>query len=415
MNCRSALPNLLLTFCIFLAGAAGARDAEARQQGRSAGAENLNFGGPASVEGELEEDAVIKKPAFRFPAVDFKQGLHDRHGLEIAFHYSALYQGASEHLAGREDEAASGILRTLGRWTVLNRDGKNKGALVFSFDHRNRIGTEVAPADLGFEAGYLGIPGTLFSNPGWVLVDLNWQQYVNDGQTAFIAGRYDPNDYLDVLGYANPWTAFQNLAIFLNSSIALPDLSIGLGAGHWFTDQWYGLATINDANGVVTELDAFDDGGEFYKSAEIGWSPSRDERYTHNVHMTAWHADQRDDAGIEESWGVTAGLNWTFTDTWMPFLRAGWSDGAAPLVNATLTAGLLHYRANRSDLIGLAFNWGDPADDALREQYTAEMFYRFQLAQNLAITPSIQLLLDPALNPKDDQVLIAGLRLRLTL
>ena len=255
----------------------------------------------------------------------------------------------------------------------------------------------------------------LFSDIGWALVDLNWQQYLNDGRTGVIFGRYDPNDYLDVLGYGNPWTAFQNLAILFNTSIALPDASIGFGAGHWFTDQWYGLATINDANGVVSEIDFFDGGAEFYSSAEVGWALSRNDRYTHNVHLTGWHADNRDDAGVPESWGFTTGMNWTFDNTWMPFFRAGWSDGEAPLMNATATLGLLHYRANRSDLVGFAGNWGDPADDALDDQYTAELFYRFQIAQNLAITPHVQLIVDPALNPDEDYIWIGGLRMRLTL
>jgi len=381
------------------------------------------FGGPTSVQGELEEEDRINQPAFRFPAIDaalqpwfdYKKDLKDRYGLQFGVHYTTTFQGASDELTGAEDFAASGIFRVLGAWTLVNRDGPNKGTLDFSVDHRHRLGTDIAPSELGFDAGYLGIPAVLFSDIGWALVDLNWQQYLNDGRTGVIVGRYDPNDYLDVLGYGNPWTAFQNLAILFNTSIALPDASIGFGAGHWFTDQWYGLATINDANGVVSEIDFFEGGAEFYSSAEVGWTLSRKDRYTHNVHFTGWHADNRDDAGVPESWGFTTGMNWTFDNTWMPFFRAGWSDGEAPLMNATATLGVLHYRADRSDLIGFAVNWGNPADDALEDQYTGELFYRLQLSQNLAITPHVQLLIDPALNPDEDHLWIGGIRIRLTL
>ncbi len=382
-----------------------------------------DFGGPTSVRGELEEEDRIKEPAFRFPAIDTalqpwfdtKKDLNDRLGLQFGVHYTTTFQGASDALPGADDAAASGIFRVLGTWTLLNRDGPNKGTLDFSVDHRHRLGTDIAPSDLGFDAGYLGIPAVLFSDIGWALVDLNWQQYLNDGRTGVIIGRYDPNDYFDVLGYGNPWTAFQNLAILFNTSIALPDAMLGIGAGHWLTDQWYGLATINDANGVVSDIDFFEGGAEFYSSAEVGWALSRQDRYTHNVHLTGWHADERDDAGVPESWGFTTGMNWTFDDTWMPFFRAGWSDGEAPLMNQTATLGLLHYRANRSDLIGFAMNWGNPSDDALDDQYTGELFYRLQLSQNLAITPSVQLLIDPALNPDEDHIWIGGIRIRLTL
>jgi len=89
------------------------------------------------------------------------------------------------------------------------------------------------------------------------------------------------------------------------------------------------------------------------------------------------------------------------------------SDGAAPLMNKTATAGLIH-RFHKSDLVGLGFNWGDPSNDTLRDQYSSELFYRFQFSQNLAFTPSVQLLIDPALNPSEDQIWVFGLRARLT-
>jgi porin len=79
----------------------------------------------------------------------------------------------------------------------------------------------------------------LFSDAGLLLVDFNWQQYFNNGQSVFMVGRFDPNDYHDVLGYANPWTAFSNLDSLINMSIALPDVSMGLAAGHWFENSTY--------------------------------------------------------------------------------------------------------------------------------------------------------------------------------
>ena len=68
----------------------------------------------------------------------------------------------------------------------------------------------------------------------------------------------------------------------------------------------------------------------------------------------------------------------------------------------------------RSDVAGIGINWGDPPADALREQTSIEAFWNFQFAQNLAFTPSVQLLLDPALNPQNDKVWVTGLRGRLT-
>ena len=98
----------------------------------------------------------------------------------------------------------------------------------------------------------------------------------------------------------------------------------------------------------------------------------------------------------------------------MLFFRAGWSDGAAPLMNKTVTVGFIH-RFHKSDLLGLGFNWGDPSNDALSDQYTTELFYRFQFSQNLALTPSVQLLIDPASNPDEDKIWVFSIRMRLAL
>ena len=246
------------------------------------------------------------------------------------------------------------------------------------------------------------------------VINLNWQQSFNDGNTGLIVGRYDPNDYQNVLGYVNPWTIFSNLASNLDPSIALPDSSWGIGGGHWLNDQFYVLGGINDANGVGSDdLEFFDGGAEFYKFAHVGWSPSKDERYFKNVHMLAWHVDEREDAGVPSSHGMAVAANWTFDDRWMPFARLGISKGAAPIYNESVTLGLIRKFMYRSDLVGLSANWGSPPNSSFKNQTTIEAFWRFQFSQSLAITPSLQVLLDPALNPDEDSVYIFGVRARL--
>lgn len=98
----------------------------------------------------------------------------------------------------------------------------------------------------------------------------------------------------------------------------------------------------------------------------------------------------------------------------MPSLRVGVSDGGGPIYNTSVTAGFIRRFAYRSDLLDLAVNWGESPVDGLPEQITTEAFYRWQIAQNLAVTPSVQWLVDPALNPEDDEVWLVGLRLRLS-
>jgi len=418
---------LYIVICVFMSLILCVASVYAEEQpGTKSGFKSKpGFGGPTSVGEQLREDDELKEPAFRFPKFHaffkpwfgWKKELNDKHGLQLGLDYNALYQGASATLPDNEDNAASGALRFFGRWDLVGRGTKNIGTLVFKVENRHRLGTDIAPSQLGFDVGYNGITGTLFSDVGSVLVDLNWQQILNDGRSGLILGRYDPNDYVDVSGHANPWTTFSNLSVLVNTSIALPDAGFGIGGGHWFpsdSGEWFLLASVSDANGVIDEVELFKGGSEFYATAELGWTPSRSQRYTNQVHVTLWHVDERTDAGVPESEGVAVGANWTYHEKWMTFFRAGWSDGAAPLMKATSTIGFMR-RFHKRDLLGLGFNWGDPSNDVLRDQYSTELFYRYQFAQNLAFTPSAQWLVDPALNTNEDQIWVLGLRMRLTL
>ena len=85
--------------------------------------------------------------------------------------------------------------------------------------------------------------------------------------------------------------------------------------------------------------------------------------------------------------------------------------GDAALMQTTFSTGLGVQRENR-DVAGIGCSWGSPADGALRNQFTTEAFYRFQLTQFLAITPDVQLIVDPALNPTTDVLAFFGIRLR---
>ena len=380
------------------------------------------FGGPTSPEGQLEEADRVKEPAFRFPSIDaafepwvaWKTRQNEENGLQISAHYSTLFQGLSDALPGAEDTASGGVLRGTLQWTPVGRGTQNKGSLNITLDHRHAF-RDIAPAGLAGQAGYIGLTGVFYGDTGFSVVNLNWQQGFNDGRSGVVAGRYDPNDYMNILGYVNPWSIFSNIAINLDASVAFPDAGWGVAGGHWITDQWYVLGGFNDANGAIADdLEFFDGGAEFFKFGHVGWSPSKAERYFKNIHLLAWHVDEREDAGIDSANGVAIAANWTFDDRWMPFARIGFSRGASPIYNESYTAGLIRKFMYRSDLIGLSANYGSPPDSSLRNQTTVETFWRIQFAQNLAITPSLQLLLNPALNPEDDQVWVYGLRIRLT-
>ena len=68
------------------------------------------------------------------------------------------------------------------------------------------------------------------------------------------------------------------------------------------------------------------------------------------------------------------------------------------------------------NLLGVGLNWGEPNEDTwgpgLPDQYTAELFYRWQISKAIAVTPDLQYIRNPALNPDADSIWVFGVRLR---
>jgi len=65
------------------------------------------------------------------------------------------------------------------------------------------------------------------------------------------------------------------------------------------------------------------------------------------------------------------------------------------------------------DLVSFGVGWGKPGNSSLYDQYTTELSYRIQLAQNFAATPEVQLIIKPALNPYEDVLGFFGIWARL--
>ncbi len=383
--------------------------------------DNIGYGGSTSVGKQLYLDNLYIPDALRFPEFDksiqpyyeWKRKIREQHNFQFGQDYTSLYQRASDSLTDT-DSASAGVYRFYGRWLAVGKEGKNDGALVFKIEHSHKYGA-VSPDDLNNYLGYLGSTGYLYSDLDWVLNDFNWQQKFDDDRGGFVIGRADPNDYMDVVDYANPFTTFQNQNILENRSIAIPDTGFTAGIGYAIDDQWYLKLATHDANGSLDDPGFFDQGAEFFSFVEFGWTPAIDDRDLKDVHITLWHVDQRVNENIPEGDGVAFGGSWSFDKEWIIFGRTGQSRGKASIMKRSTTVGVSHIWKAYLDVFGLAVNYSEPVNEKLREQTTVETFLKVKLAQNIAITPSFQWLINPALNPQQDHIQIYGLRIRINL
>ena len=244
---------------------------------------------------------------------------------------------------------------------------------------------------------------------------------MNEGKFSFVAGVVDATDYLTMYGLINPWTSFSNLAFLTEPTIPIPNQGLGAAFGWMATRNIYLVGGLADSNSDPSEpgdmWDSFFDDSEYLKHIEIGWTSSQDRIYFDNIHLTYWHADERVNAATPDGWGLSFSYAKFFDDKWMPFLRIGYAEDGGSLYERSVGTGLGYYMAGTRDLLGVGLNWSKPSESSfgpgLNDQYTLEVYYRYQLSQNLALTPDIQYIKDPALNPDEDSLWVFGLRARL--
>jgi porin len=385
-----------------------------------------NLGSPNQVDNQIESDAAPKEPLLRLtflePYFEFKDRLSESSGLSFGVDYSTVFMKASASLA--EENASSGMVRLFGSWNLVGRGSQNPGAFVFKIEHRHRYAT-IAPMALSFNIGYAGIFAAPFSDQQLRLTNLYWRQGLANGRIVLLGGFLDATDFVDVYGLASPWLHFMNLAFSTGSAaIALPnDALLGVLAGGWLSKHVYLLASLgdnaSDPTKPFTGFDRFFNVNEYFKSVEVGWTTAQDRAYFDNIHVTFWHSDEKSEAGDPSGWGLNVSGAWYIAGKWIPFLRGGYTEDGGSLLQKSVSAGLGYQWIPGRDLVGIGFNWGQPNETTwgpgLRDQYTMELFWRWQLARQLAVTPDLQLLINPANNPDEDAIWVFGLRGRFAL
>jgi porin len=405
---------------------AGAQEADSTMASQDTARARASLGSPDQVDNQLATDAQPKDPLINFGFLDgyfgFKDRLKESSGLGFGIDYTSVYLGASASLG--EEQAGSGILRLLGSWELVGRESGNTGAFVYKIEHRHRY-TEIAPKVLSFNIGYAGIFAAPYNDDEFRVTNLYWRQRLGGGRFVFLGGFLDATDYVDIFGLGSPWLHFMNLAFSTGAaSIALPnDGLLGLAGAAWLSDHVYAIASIGDNGSDPTDpftgFDRFFNVNEYFTSAEVGWTTSQDRAYFDNIHLTFWHSDQKSEVGDPRGWGLNFSGTWLFENRWMPFLRGGYAEDGGSLLQKSISTGVGYQWIPGRDVLGLGFNWGQPNEttwgEGLRDQYTIELFWRWQLGSQLAVTPDLQLLINPANNPDEDSIWVFGVRGRLAL
>jgi porin len=378
------------------------------------------LGGPEGVSRNLEgleepESTYTFETLQRWgaPWFDWKARMKEDHGLSLGFTYHVLYQHASD-VVSADDDAWGQIFRFQGNWVALGRGTGSPGRLEWRVESRSDFGSPPSPSELGGATGAAALNSGFGYSPEFDLdlPVLNWTQGFNDQTAGVAVGRLAFDVYLDAFLFQTFSRGFLNRAFLLNPTMATTGIGAlgGVGKGFVGDNVWVG-GQIHDANAASGEfdLDTVSE-GEWLKAVEIGWTPSIDRYKTDRIQLTWWHKDEREDAGVPDGQGWVVSASWEVAEGLIPFTRFGHSDGGAGVAAESAASLGLEYAVRPDQALSVGVGWADPAAPGLDDEYVIETSYRMQLSPNFSLMPDLQLLLDPASNPDEDQVWVFGVR-----
>ncbi|RLA40007.1 MAG: hypothetical protein DRR06_18150 [Gammaproteobacteria bacterium] len=413
--------KLLIAILYSCAGAGAAED-----DGYQAGYDDIPvFGGPDGVSEDLRSADEIKATRFKFdpenhllaPYFDAKRELEDDHGVAFGVRYYLLAQHASA--SAGDKTAAGGVFRFQGTWTLFEGKGKNRGFLEWRLENRHALWGRQAPSELAANIGAAALNTGFAYTPDFDtdLAVFNWTQLFNQGRSGIAAGRLAFPSYLDSMPFQTFTRGFINRSFFINPTLGTSGIgALGMVAKGFVSEQFWLGAHIYDGNAVngSFDLDTFRE-KEWLTAVEVGWTPQYEHRRNKLLQFTYWHKDGRSLAGVPAGSGWAASGVWQLSDTVLPFVRLGHSDGGAGVQAESAISAGVELTNKFNDALSVGVGWAQPSEkthgQGAGDEWVLETSYKFQLSDNFSITPDVQLLLNPAKNPDKSRVWIMGLRM----
>jgi porin len=390
--------------------------------------DEMTMANPGSIYEQFKRDRESKEYLFQIPGAhlvfepwsDLRTYLDEKFGFRPAFSFTHIYQWASDSV-GPEDDASGYEVAFDATWTPLGRKTDSPTMVGFEFLYRDKLGTDLPPVALFTQAGSL-YPTTVAFAEIDASVGQLWLQQIIKNRFGFRLGKYFPVAAYDFFPLKNFRMDFVDGIHAANLVIPLPDRGIGGFVMYRPRPNIYARFGVHDANadGEKVGFSSLFNDGELFYIYEVGFDPGLVERKpgrppAGDIHVSFWHQDRRSDDNVDKGWGFIVSGSQRF-GRFMPFLRYGYSDsdssGPTPIeqmVNVGVAIDDIFGQSN--DRIGIGLTWSRPSNGTLDDQGALDAFYRVEVTPQIAVSPTLQLIMNPVRNP-DDVVWVLGVRSR---
>ncbi|WP_237063524.1 carbohydrate porin [Microbulbifer zhoushanensis] len=384
--------------------------------------------GTLSAGGDLEEIDRPRGGRFRFPSglqnwLQRKERWREEYGFSIGGSYQVLGQRYSDSLVDEENSVGQKFTLNLGL-ELANRGQPNSLEFDMAIEDRRPLETELPPLQAGIAAGSIVPTAATWGEFDLGITQAYLRQDLADNRFQWTVGKVFAPNYINAYPFFDDNRQFLSQTFSTSPTIASPLRGFGAVAAAYpygYDNLYFlgGVYTARSDDTGFTADDFFSENERFYhiqvgRSALAGSGTpiqARGPMDTDNLSIDFWYRNSLED-GSPRAYGMAFNWNMLINGNLMPFLRGGWSNGW--FVDRNLTAGV-GWRpcVEYSDLFGIGVGWARPDNEFLDSQTTAEVFYRYHVTPQFAITPNAQVIFDPSLNPAEDSLWTMGLRFRI--
>jgi hypothetical protein len=355
------------------------------------------------------------------------EDLYKAVGLKFGMVFTHVFQAVTDALPDQDNAGTATTADFPASLDLIDKGGPYLGQAVAHVQARWNYGT-TGPEALGFNSLGSGI-GTAdtfdeYQPDTFVLRNLYWRQGSPEAGWSYRVGKITPDGILASSSYLDSQTTFLPSGGVSALAVAFPDSGFG-AVGAWYLNEDMTLVgLVSDANADRFNFGDIDE-GDLFTAAEFHFriAPKTDNAGFSKI--TVWHTDGTSDGSAinamlgPSGWGAYFKHEQELTDDGrlVGIVRYGKSFDDAAFYDQQAGAHLIFNEPRiltqlKNDAVGIAFNWAKVAVDDARDEYNAEVFYRFPLFPEVDATLSYQSVINPAFNRDTDHASAFSFRLR---
>jgi porin len=351
---------------------------------------------------------TIDRPLYR-ALQDSKKELNEKYGINWAIEDTAIYQAGTGSID--PNDAAVNTFDLFATWKIFrSTDGKDFGGIGFQGEARqNPLDDHFT--DMTGGMGTLWAPNDSTSDDYTRVNQLWWGQRLAEGRLGFMLGKIDPGSNINTNRFAGSGnTQYFSQPFATNPARSFP--ANGMGAilqampVDWL--QFNFVMSDSDANANYSPFKTID--GRWIYGGEVNFRPVISDLGQGNYRLMLYQRNA--EADTENGWALSADQN--LSDRYGVFLRYGGNSGELNSVEHIISGGFSFLQPfdRINDQAGIGVSWTRPSNTDLRDEYSAEAYYRWQVTEGFELSGSAQMIYDPSANDSDMEG-VFGVRARI--